>query len=139
MCWASATKFMDIPLDIKLKERIMPTNLVDNPTTDNEKELTTVALTSSQCHQLIAILHSHTLGSQPIARTTLDNLGTHQVTIVLVQSSKPLALQSSKLFALHDFFNSIGSESVSTLESSNSSSVFLSSILSNLGSFCVFI
>ena len=94
-----------------------------NPIANNEKELTAVALTSSQCHQLMATLHSHTLGSQPVAHTGLDNLGTHQVTTVLVQSSKPLTSQSSKPSVLPDFFNSIGNESISTLESSNSSSM----------------
>ena len=32
--------------------------------TDTMEELTTVALTSSQCHQLMSMLQAHTLGSQ---------------------------------------------------------------------------
>ena len=54
------------------------------------KELTTVALTSSQCHQLMSILQAHTLGSQG---NQDFSLGTHQAAILINQTAavtKPL-------------------------------------------------
>ena len=57
---------------------------------DSMEELTTVALTSSQCHQLMSILHAHTLGSQG---NQDSSLGTHQAATLISQTAavtKPL-------------------------------------------------
>ena len=48
--------------------------------TDTMEELTTVALTSSQCHQLMSMLQAHTLGSQG---NQDSSLGTHQVATLI--------------------------------------------------------
>ena len=48
--------------------------------TDNMEDLTTVALTSSQCHQLMSMLQAHTLGSQG---NQDSSLGTHQVATLI--------------------------------------------------------
>ena len=57
---------------------------------DSMEELTTIALTSSQCHQLMSILQAHTLGSQG---NQDFSLGTHQATTLISQTAavtKPL-------------------------------------------------
>nr|XP_023882015.1 uncharacterized protein LOC111994377 [Quercus suber] len=48
--------------------------------TDSMKELTTVALTSSQCHQLMSMLQAHTLGSQGNQDSPLE---THQAATLI--------------------------------------------------------
>ena len=57
------------------------------------EELTTIALTSSQCQQLMTMLQSHALGShQPSLESSL---GTHQAATLITQPSKPSQLSGS--------------------------------------------
>lgn len=106
MWWVSATKFMDIPLDIMLKEKIMQLIwwliqlLIMKKSSLQWLSLLLNAINLWPCFILIPWVHSLLLR---LLQTTLAS-----------QSSKPSA-------TLTDFFNSTGNESVSTLESSNSS------------------
>lgn len=108
MWWVSATKFMDIPLDIMLKEKIMQLIwwliqlLIMKKSSLQWLSLLLNAINLWPCFILIPWVHSLLLR---LLQTTLAS-----------QSSKPSA-------TLTNFFNSKGNESVSTLESSNSSSM----------------
>lgn len=108
MWWVSATKFMDIPLDIMLKEKIMQLIwwliqlLIMKKSSLQRLSLLLNAINLWPCFILIPWVHSLLLR---LLQTTLAS-----------QSSKPSA-------TLTDFFNSTHNESVSTLESSNSSSM----------------
>lgn len=96
-------KIHGYPLGYKAKGKVRITAMASssNSAMENEEELTTIALTQSQCHQLMSMLQSASVASS-------KNLGTHQAATVLSQISKPASTSNP--------FNSAGNDLTSILE-----------------------